>query len=243
MIGFGTLTDYTCYEMSEIENSFSFYDKGFRFACPEDIKNSFSIPQIEQLENLLRLYVSNIGVKPVLDKIVVGLQQEMQKTNYDKQILTVFNKFNKSQQEFIREYFLELFNTGMYMRRWGGPGTPYPLEKKTTETKVEPDKKTLEGLGRMGDILLKFNGSMNNFLTGQPKSDSWSGGLNIVEFTGKNFNQQNRSIGEILYQVVRGSLCIRMASSIFIGTAYYYLRLFFREQISNFDPTKVDHIS
>ena len=54
--------------------------------------------------------------------------------------------------------------------------------------------------------------------------------------------QENRTIGYYLDRVRKGNMCIRMASSIFVGTASYYLRIFFSEDIPGFDPTQVTQI-
>ncbi len=85
-------------------------------------------------------------------------------------------------------------------------------------------------------------GGHHTNLPPRPKSERWVGGLRSVEFKGKDFNQQKTAIGWYIHEVGENSYCIRQASSIFIGTAYYYLRLFLHERIPNFKPEAVAHI-
>jgi len=72
--------------------------------------------------------------------------------------------------------------------------------------------------------------------------DNFTGGLRVVEYFGADPQQQRNFISNLLYEVIKGEYCIRMASSRFVGTGVYYLRLLYNESIPDFDPTTLDRI-
>jgi len=265
IIGFGTLGSYIGYEIDELLHSFHYIDTDsisgdesdtrqrngrnrgdFIFRHPENIRSIFTINQIEQLRQLLLAWVGDYPtLQPLIDRIDEGLVDIRQKTDYDKQLLRDFRRLSKDQQNLIRSYLYDLFYAGMYMRRWEGPGHPYPHRTAQTEnTKISPDANTLKSLKTLESRIDTFAPQTKTLICGTYTStrDNFTGGLRVVEYFGADPQQQRNFISNLLYEVMKGEYCIRMASSRFVGTGVYYLRLLYNENIPDFDPTTLDRI-
>jgi hypothetical protein len=254
IIAFGTLTRYWGYEIDELMSSFTYNESidtrranrgDFIFRHPEDPRVAFTVAQIDQLHQLLLPWSTQPLVPPLISRINEGLMEARQKTDYDRQLIRDFRRIVKEQQPIVRDYLFGLFQAGMYMRRWEGPGHPYPQKSNQTENvKVSPDANTLKALQQVHRIIDQFDPTTKRLIYGEyvNRSDQITGGLRIVEYFGPQPEQSRGCISDLMYQVIRSDFCIRMASSKFVGTGAYYLRLLFNETIPNFDPTHVDRI-
>lgn len=264
IVAFGTLTRYVGYEIDELLSSFSYNESietsstshreseirranrgDFIFRHPEDTRVAFTVAQIDQLHQLLLPWSTQPMIPALIARINEGLMEARQKTDYDRQLLRAFRQVVKDQQLVVREYLFGLFQAGMYMRRWEGQGHPYPQKSNQTENvKISPDANTLKALQQLHQIIDQFDPTTKRLIYGEyvNRSDQVSGGLRVVEYFGPQPEQSRSYISELMYQVIRGDFCIRMASSKFIGTGSYYLRLLFNENIPDFDPTHVDRI-
>lgn len=235
IIGYGTLTDYFGYESDELLHSFTYYGEeelqSFVFKSP-DLTTIYSIETIRQLLETIR---SHPEFEELIRQIDLGLMLQLEKTQYDNRILREFKSLTQKDQyrSSIRDLFYRLFYSGMYMRRWKGPGHPYPLGMEQTKVKMSPDDNVISALGELAHLLDSFPSEIRHFLVE----------LRKIEFHGNQMDQSPRSIGELLGQVGTHNYCIRMASSILVGTGFYYLRLLYNEIIPNFDPSKVMIIS
>lgn len=266
MVAYGTLSNYVCYELDELNGAFRFSQenggpRSFKFDRPDDMKQPFTITQVRQLNVLLGIYPEL--TETLRKKIAEGIDDQVEKTQYDQDILRTFAAIPTKNQLTIHDYLIELFNAGMYMRRWKGPGMPYPVKQSDTSTNTNPDPTTVKSLQKMTEHLDQLTPTSRKFLTGheneeahrrrinrrhqghgniRPTQNTWEGGLRSVEFTGKTFRQSRTPIGWYINEVGDSEYCIRMASTVFIGTAFYYLRLLFHERIPDFDPEGVDQI-
>jgi hypothetical protein len=254
IIAFGTLTRYWGYEIDELMSSFTYNESidtrrstrgDFIFRHPEDTRVAFTVAQIDQLHQLLLPWSTQPMVPPLISRLTEGLMEARQKTDYDRQLIRDFRRIVKEQQLIVRDYLFSLFQAGMYMRRWEGPGHPYPQKSNQTENvKISPDANTLKSLQQVHRIIDQFDPTTKRLIYGEyvNRSDQISGGLRIVEYFGPQPEQSRSCISDLMYQVIRSDFCIRMASSKFVGTGAYYLRLLFNETVPNFDPTHVDRI-
>ena len=67
--------------------------------------------------------------------------------------------------------------------------------------------------------------------------------LHLLEYLeAGEIRPRNTRLHHIIGNVLNGEECIRMASTIFVGTAYHYLRVLFNVNIPAFDKYKLDLI-
>lgn len=135
ILSYGTLRNYKCYNISELEAVFredknaEGQDTGFQFAVPDWKKGqpmpTFPIASIRQLRDLLRGQ-NNPIYQPLLNKITQGFNHLNNANARIRQARTQLQGFSPENQAKVRDYLAWLFLAGMKMRFWKGPPTPYP---------------------------------------------------------------------------------------------------------------------
>ena len=261
IIGYGTMFEYFCYNLDDFMESFrEFAIEGlegvtaFRFRKPNEPAEDFTTQEIQELVTLLENYPNMEGVPAMINRLRNGLQRVREMTDYDRQILTTFNGLPANDKPIVREWLHQLFNTGMYMRRWKGPGNPYPILRGDTQG-PDPNIKVNEQLQILGyhPVIRKPDGkyppfSVSGITTRLTKDgQKFVNDLRSIEYVRgegdvRTPRQQTRTIGYYLDRVRKGNMCIRMASSIFVATGSYYVGVFFEEDIPGFDPAQVARI-
>ena len=234
LIGYGNLMLYLGYEMDELLGSFHYRGEGihrdFVFLRPENLRSFFHRDELENLRHLIRNYPQTA---PLLQRITEGLIEMRRKTDYDRNLIRQWENVPQASKEKIHQYLHRLFITGMYMRRWDGPGTQYPMQQRQTNRARLPDVDVSRELIECENLLSNMTGDLK--ITAK--------GFHIVEYYGTEVNQTNQTIGHLYDEVRADRYCIRQASSKFVGTGAYYLNLLFTERIPNFDPSQLDTIS
>lgn len=258
IIAYGTMFEYFCYNLEDFEESFrEFQIEGlegvtaYRFRKPNEPEQDFSIEDVRSLIPLLELYPTIQGVPQIIEHIRAGLRRAQEMTNYDRAILADFNRLPANDKPIVREWLHQLFIVGMYMRRWQGPPYPYPLHARDTQG-PDPNAKVNEELKILGyyPMLRNADGTWPPFaVTGiterlSQQGQSFVNDLRSIEYRMVDEGvrvprQETRTIGYYLDRVRKSDMCIRMASSILVGTGSYYIRTFFGEDIPGFDPTMV----
>lgn len=258
IIGYGTMFEYFCYNLDDFEENFTEYPvegldnvNTFRFRKPNNPTEDFTVTQIISLVSLLEKYQNKEGVTQLLEIIRSGLRQVREMTNYDKSAVTNFNKLPTSDKPIIREWLYQLFYLGMYMRRWKGPKHTYPVSRSDTQG-ADPNTKVNEELAVLGYYPVA-SGQRDYGFSGITERLSQQGRkfvdqLRTIEYVRgegevRTPRQENRTIGYYLDRVRKGNMCIRIASGFLVGTASYYLGVFYSEEISNFEPTMLDPIA
>ena len=236
VISFGTLFDYVCYEPLELDYAFGYANKeqsteSFMFRHPENVKVNFTLEQVTQLRDLLLGYKDKYPeVNNIINTINQGLTLQQAYNTRDVELVSTFNRIKVDD---IRNYLINLFYVGMYMRRWEGPGCPYPIRAGRTYKMVPPDQRTSEGLVILSDIYDKMKKE------GQTLID----GLTLVEYDEKGqIIRSDETVKSILTRVANSEYCIRIASSRLIWTGVYYLQLLYHEGISGFNPATLERI-
>ena len=239
MIAFGGNNNYVCYDPEELEASFDYQrdietdvQGDFAFMKPDDRRATFKDRQIEQLKRLISSYPTLLA--GLHQRIDVGLAARRLQGNVDQRDRTTFRTFDARYHPLIHQFFTQIFMAGMYMRRWTGPGCPYPLRKTTTEKKTDPDPNTMAALVLARQTLDQLPVNIRQFL----------GNLRMMEYRTNNYMKEGEgsTIVHYLDVVGRGIYCIRMASSKFITTGYAYLNIFFGQTIPEFNITEMDTI-
>jgi hypothetical protein len=235
MICFGTAPKYYVYEPEELTGAFYRDDETgiMEFRRPENINAKFTLNDIEGLRRLMTFFPPSPENNALIATIDDGLIDAKEKIAYDDVARTRLLPFDENTRQLIRMFLKQLFYTGMYMRRWVGPGAPFPLKTETTKTTKEPDAKVTEQLGIGIEYLTQMGKAAKHYCLN----------LKICEYN-KNggIDHGNLSLEREWENVIKGTQCIRMASSKFVGTGYHYLRAIFRETIPGMDIRAVDRI-
>jgi hypothetical protein len=245
LIAYGTYNDYYCTDVEDLidsfGNDFTTNRQGrFRFNNPTDRAIQFSIGDIAELKKLL-VYIDDPRVPELITKIDVGLRELANLTQADLQKIRQFESLPTEVQELARNWLMQVFYTGMYMRQWLGPPNPYPILPEDTtrctnddprlHDKVAFETRQIAALERqLGPVNTEF---LRRLLTVEYIQHNREGRPDI----------ESVPIDNYLRAVVRGQYCIRMGSTKFIGTAYYYLNLFFPGTvIDNFNIANLGQI-
>jgi len=240
IIAYGTLTDYNCFDIDDLLGSFVIEGQGFYFKNVLRPKLVYKTSQIEQLLSLLYRYPQ--GNERLIQRINEGLIAVRELSNYDRKLVSQLKQFDLSDRDSLRRFLRESFNTGMYMRRWLGPGNSYPLTKVQTNIDVDPFANVTVSLNSMKDIYKLMSPTMKQFTYNLHIIEYLQGIPEHIPFYLPNGDQTNL-FGLYFDFVYRGEECIRVASTKFIGTGYHYLTILFNETISNFNLSQLALIS
>jgi hypothetical protein len=235
MVCYGTALKYHVYELYDLTGAFHRDDntQAMEFRRPENIRTKFSVQDIEGLRQLLNCFPVTAEINALNARIDEGLIDAKEKIAYDDIARTQLRAFDEPTRLLIQQFLRQIFYTGMYMRRWVGPGNPFPLKADTTRTTKEPDAKVTEQLGIGIELLKQMDDRPKNFCLN----------LKICEYNGQGGIEHGQAVFNGEWNgVIKGDNCIRMASSKFVGTGYHYLRALFRETIPGMDVKAVDRI-
>jgi len=235
MVCYGTPLKYHTYEIIELLNAFHRSNDGnaIGFRRPENPKTYFNEEDINGLLELLKCFHRTQEITDLIGRIEEGLIDAKEAITFDITARMQLDTFDKPNRELIREYLHSIFITGMYMRRWQGPGHPYPLASADTRTKKEPDIEVSDGLNRGKSLLDRMSKPARSFCFKLKICQYGKGGSiehGTEEFKGEWDN------------VWSGTQCIRMASTKFIGTAYHFLRALYKETIPGLKTDALDRI-
>ena len=238
MIAYGTMAKYDVYELDDIIGAFTRDTETglLSFRHPENQHIKFTVQEVEGLRQLLACFPSTPGITRIIELIDQGLIDAHEKLAQDDEYMTRLQRFPVLTKQLIQQFLRQVFYIGMYMRRWQGPGHAFPLKQADTKHNVpelELDaivKKQIEPavalLDQMGKEALEY---CLNF-----RQCEYNQGGTIDVITEK--------FDAIWHRVGIGKQCIRMASSIFVGTGYHYLRVLFRETIPNINVKELAKI-
>jgi hypothetical protein len=229
IIAYGNLENYLGYEPDELSSSFQYRDDDFLFLRPENLRSVFLLREIEQLFDLIKLFPEG---KELERKIAEGLEEFRNKTDYDREVISHLRTVSVETRNLIRDYLYAIFETGMYMRKWQGPEYPYPIKKRQTEGDFSPDQRTSESITQIRAIFDQISKGSQKLLRQ----------LRVVEYYKEGPQQSKNSIWDYIISVGNGDFCIRMASTKFVGTGYYYLKNFFNETVDHCDISQLDAI-
>lgn len=130
-------------------------------------------------------------------------------------------------QEAYKDLLLKVFYAGMYMRRWRGPGHPYPHMVEETKGSFDPNPNVTLALNAVHEAAATLPKYYR-----LPVIDYYDYRLYVYEW-----------LGVLLDEIRAGDKCIRMASTLLIYTAAYYLEQAFGVKIPDFDIHRLERIS
>ena len=253
LISFGTLKEYVCYQMEELTAGFLPHGENKDQYAYQIIKangKDFDRLESSQASDLLNLVTQLL---PSFDKDRFDIAEQLihaiervdmairGANEYDRVRYKQFLTFPADVRQAMFNYLMQLFDTGMYMRRWRGPPDPYPLASAETERQdFSEDVHVLpqfEILVTRLETLRQLDKSAADFILK----------LRQVEHKGGFATQaasDNANIADLVDRVVhRRNECIRINSRYFIGTGVYYLSLFYNYSVPGYDITRLEQIS
>jgi len=241
MICYGTLSRFTTYELEDLLGAFHTDDVTgiMAFRHPDNYKLRFTLGEIKLLKTSALFYLKTetarnaaIALK-LYDRIAVVKSYMNNIDNYLKELRLEMTPLSAADKKLLADFLHLLFYTGMYMRRWRGPGNAMPFTIHETKCSFDPEPLTRENLRQGVDILNAMSKDAKAFLLK----------LRIVDY-----NEQNAlEIGsaEFIEQwngVLEGNKCIRVASSKFIATCVFYLEKLFQETVPEMTGKKIELI-
>ena len=235
MVCYGTALKYYTYELADLIGSFHSDDETqvMEFRRPENPNLRFSDTDINGLLRLLKCFPETHEITLLTERIAETILSAKEKIAHDNIARTELSTFNKDTKELIRGFLHGIFTAGMYMRRWDGPGHPYPLRADDTKNKPEPDKNVGREVGACMELLKEMGSSASSFCMRLKTCQYTQTGS--IDLGGRNFLDEWNG-------VIKGKRCIRMSSTTFIGTGLHYLRALYRENIPGVDVERLDRI-
>lgn len=229
-IAYGNISRYYTYEISELVGAFHRSEGGvIDFRQPQDITSTFTVPEVQELAKLLRCFAPTKYISELLIAIQTGIEELEERVATDSLFVKEFKMFSETDKQDIRRFLHAIFHIGMYMRRWKGPGHPYPIAQDATLIKEDPN-----------DIVTECFKQTKYFLDGVNKSVlSFCMGLKICEYKDGRIECGQKEFHKEWTDVLNAKRCIRQASTMYIGTAYHYLVILFNERIPNINVKQV----
>lgn len=261
-ICFGTINKFYTYEIEDLVNAFYRDNETgiIDFRRPDNIELTFYDENIYELSDLIKILNSTENIiniyrkinqdtewfqklleipKPLneINKLFYNINEviidRLDKLKQDNEIRNKFITFETLQKELIREFLINVFYTSMYMRRWLGPGDPYPLREENTLKDISPDELVQKQGSVVNKILEKMDRETYKF---------------CMELPGCYYNKGNFSVGLFNFEkiwtesVMKGEKCIRVSSNSLLGISIHFLRILFRQSIPDVDIREIDKI-
>lgn len=221
MVCYGSPERYYTYEITDLIGAF-YKDSETGIAAfrhPENTNLNFSDTDVDFLVKLLTSFSPSPEIKILTETIQAIVIDAREFIAGDRELLSAMQKFLPVIKDKIRAFLHEVFECGMYMRRWKGPGHPYPIRAEDTRAPNWEDVSVQQCIGRIFHHLRDMGKDAADFCMR----------LKLCEY------QRDGTIehGHIKFKaewknVVSGENCIRIASARFVGTGYHYLRVLFR---------------
>jgi hypothetical protein len=236
LVGYGTVLSYWGYEMDELLGAF--YPEGSSggpivYRRPERPQKTWSV---EEMRDLYRL----LGSLPGSEALRYHLYQSFLRDpdNGSTELINTFIQYSAEQKHYIDTWLKLLFDTAMYMRRWEGPGHPYPLRSYQTHVNEIPDVAVSQGLIELDRLTATFDGATLNFILALREVRHYQ----TTQLLGR-YVVTTLPLTRILERIRNEEECIRMASSDLIISTNYYHELLFGSSFPDFEVSELQHIT
>ena len=235
MVAYGTATGYRLYEVDDLYGAFHVDedDGTFDFRHPEDITQSFDQTSINRLVDLLKAYPQNDELDRLQERIQQGVAIMEEMIEEDEVVCKRLAQLDRHERETMKTLLIHIFEMGMYMRRWKGPGHPYPLiEEDTIIRGFDPEGLVIDTYSSINHIADNLSPTMNQFYNELP----------LVRYIKGKIKVSNLSTRPYITKVFSGKECIRMASIYLVSSGYHYLKVHFSHGIPGFDKQQIESI-
>lgn len=244
------MTGYDCFTVEDLLLSWQSNtneDGEVSYVSPINPRELWSSEQLRQLTEVLLLGRPSLETPPWLIDVMFGhvAKATEQEADIKRKVRGVVEWARRSPEntETIRRLWTTMFEMGMYMRQWRGPGTAYPVLAGETGEELRPGEERETVLA--ASVTEKKN-EFDTVMASIPPELSraiWS--LPQVRFFGREVEFGNARTIDVLYRVtlVDATECIRMASGIFSFTGAYYLKQTLDEEIPGYRiDTPIEYI-
>lgn len=227
MISYGTIEDYVCYEVEELEMSFNNSDT-YPFISPSREFN-YTEDQVRRLKDLTTIYPSMRLLGRTIDRGYLQIERDNQLQG-EQSIL--FNTLSIEDRDALRTIFRRTLESAMYMRRWTGKG-PYPLKKQhTLDGSIDPIINATPSLNALLDSIGSLRGNAKKFMKR----------VELYRMVADELVTDGTLLRKI-DSIYAGETCIRMASKPLIVTAVKFLSDLFGERHPDLDAGSIDNIT
>ncbi len=226
VLAYGNVEGYYFYELDELGNCIHLDDeteeKLWIFSNPHG--GQFSLMSVYRLYELLTMLrdVSE-KLKGLYYHVHTALEQSKSFSEEDKKLKFIYTGLSELEKREVLEFLEAVFYMGMYMRRWKGPGHPYPIKEKDTfdndmtyEIKITECSEILKNLFNIKPLYSIF----------------------YIIHRGK----KETTLKDMFNRVKQNGYCIRMASKRFVSTAVWYRLLLMKETWPDIDINEVESI-
>jgi len=225
IIGFGTAFSYVAYSGEELCTAFqSSGDNAGRFRRPDNPDINFTNDEVSHLQFFCHQYSLTFSVlHQVLQEIERLILFHAKADMSETQLAIIVARLSPAEKEELKACLLLVFQTGMYMRQWKGPGHPYPVREKDTN-----------GLSRshysenlLSQIVVHTTALNERLNTLSHPVRCIVDQLYIYDHVASRHFQSKIKLVEQWQEIRTGNWCIRASSSNLISTGYHYLLTFF----------------
>lgn len=232
MIAYGTLSSYALFELDElIEGCYKDKDDiNIKLRYPNNPTNYFNETELVLLKNLITYFPPCEETLTLSQKIQEILDSEKE-SEVDKVIINMFMSLDEKDKDKLYQALILLFETGMYMRTWKGPGFPYPLKEQDTR-QGDPAEAVSKHLILVSNLMKEMSPEAEHLLLSLP----------MCFYNQREIEITNRNLLESWEAIIKSKACIRMISIKLIGTAYHYLFILYRYKIPNLNVKEIDSI-
>lgn len=228
ILAYGTISNYKCYNLSELEMAFRETEAGFLFMVPDwkagEILQTFPTDSIVQLRELI-IKENNPLYADLIRKIDEGFLQMKSATHRLRGLKHEYNRFFPQEQEKIRDYLAWLFFYSMFARFWEGPGHIYPV------IWAEGRRRTGAGgdycdLATRDTKVLEWQALRTRILESMsPELERWILALPRVQY---NFQTGDAALGRetidfVIEKIIESQFCLADGSDRVGQTAYFLI--------------------
>lgn len=245
VISYGFPDNYICYDIDELIGGFKPYGENndvysYRLFNADGSTKNIPIEHGVQLIDFLdSIKDSHEETSKILELLSVlkDIKREINaRSDIELLLIDYFSNLSNESKEIFKEYLIQLFNIGMYMRRWDGPGTPYPLNSNSTRGQFNKEERVTPELNNLADIGDRLPEDDKLFIESLKMVQHFDGISRMSSST-------DSTIERLVDKTIRGNFCIRQASTFFIGSGAYYAKIFFGYEFDNYDINLLAQIS
>ena len=220
LLSYGTLQNYRCWNRDELEGTWVERNGTFKFSVPDyragDPFDTFPIASVQQLRDLL-VRTNALLFKDLINQINEGLIFASNANAKVKDLKRYYDSLQDSQKEVVRNYFVWMFLTSMFMRFWKGPGYRYPVVWE------DPNIEVCKAGQRTVNITTQFQVRDQILSRADPNVQRWLLELPRIEYS---FKDQLAHLGAepidfVIGKVRTGNFCLAAASDKLVQTSYY----------------------
>lgn len=249
VICYGSLINHIAYTFNEIKAGFSEYGNSREYRRLDisgqiNKLHSLNMDEVKSLKSLLNYGIcfedEAFDASNTLDILNEMLLVKMAVSSgdiKDQELKYIYSNFTIQDQKSIITCLSDIFYIGMSFRRWAGSG-PFPIEEvQSLEHKdFNQDTDTLSARIKFEEDFNMLSLTLQTFITKLPvvehsinciaKSKTPFGyywhkliGVHVLQ----DFEQKRKD--GIIQSNLEGDICIRVASTLMIGTGHYYANL------------------